>query len=156
MNRWILFLTFVLMSSVGCASAVAPGPKIKTENAWARPAAASTMSHSGMSGSETTSAAYFTVVNEGNEDDVLIEASTQVASKAEMHETRVKGDIASMAPVSRVTVAASGRVEFKPGGLHLMLVGLSRDLNEGETFSVTLKFEKSGVITMQVPIREVK
>ena len=156
MYRWILVLTFALMWLVACAPAGSPGPKVRIENAWARPAAASTMSHSGMLGNETTSAAYLTVVNEGNEADVLIEANAQVASKVELHETRMEGDIAKMMPVPRVDVPARGRVEFKPGGLHIMLTGVSRDLNEGETFMLTLKFEKSGGITMQVPVREAK
>ena len=156
MFRLLPSLIVVLITLTACGTAAPPGPKILVENAWARPAAASAMSHNGMQGSETTSAAYFNVINEGNEADVLIEASAEVAGKVEMHETRMEGDMAKMMPVPRVDVPARGRVEFKPLGLHLMLIGLSRDLNDGETFSVTLKFEKSGAIAIQVPIREVK
>jgi copper(I)-binding protein len=109
-----------------------------------------------MSGSETTSAVYFVIVNEGGEADTLIGATTDVANQAEIHETQIVGDVAEMAPVPRVDIPAHGRIEFKPGGYHVMLVGLTRDLKEGETLKLTLRFEKSGAITLDVPIQQEK
>ncbi|MEJ2305790.1 MAG: copper chaperone PCu(A)C [Anaerolineales bacterium] len=124
-----------------CASPAAPGPRISVENAWARPAATGPMSAmsgtpempgmAGMSGS----------------------GSSDVASNVEMHETRIQGDVAEMAPVARVDVPARGSVEFKPGGYHVMLVGLTQDLNEGDTLKLTLRFEKSGEMPLDVPVR---
>jgi len=154
MYRWTLLFAVALMGFVACAPSGSPGPKIKIENAWARPAAASTTSHSGMPGSETTGAAYFTVINEGNEEDTIIGVTVDIAPSAEVHETRMQGDVAKMMPVPRVSVPARGRVEFKPLGLHVMMIGLTRDLKTGDTFNLTLQLEKSGKVNALVSVRE--
>lgn len=154
MYRWTLLLAVALMGLVACAPSGSPGPKIKIENAWARPAAASTTSHSGMPGRETTGAAYFTVINEGNEEDALIGVTVDIAPSAEVHETRMQADVAKMMPVPRVSVSARGRVEFKPMGLHVMMIGLTRGLQTGDTFHLTLQLEKSGKVNTLVSVRE--
>jgi copper(I)-binding protein len=157
-----------------CAAAAPAGPKISIENAWARPAIVGSMGATptmqgmkgasgsatpavqgmpGMAGGGTTSAAYFVISNHGSEADTLVGASSGVASKAEMHETRIVNDVAQMVPIPSLDVPAGGRVEFKPGGYHLMLEGLNQDLKVGETIQLTLQFEKSGAITLDVPIQ---
>ena len=161
-SAFSLMLVFLLLTA--CAGPATAGPKISVENAWARPAAVGSMSGtsdmqgmsdmSGMSDSGTNSAAYFVIVNAGSEADTLLGVSSEVASQAEMHETRIENDVAKMVPVSRVDVPARGRVEFKPGGYHVMLIGLNQDLKEGNTIKLTFQFEKSGTITLDVPIRQ--
>ncbi len=113
------------------------------------------MGHEGMGhGGESTSAAYFIIVNEGDQPDALIGATTDVAEQAELHETQMTGDVARMRPVARVEIPARGRVEFRPRGLHVMLIGLKRDLQVGDTFTLTLRFERSGEIRVAVMVRE--
>jgi copper(I)-binding protein len=162
-----LSMFFVLAACATPVPAATSG--VHVENAWALPAAASPMSDvtgtpdmqsmsgmanmSGMSGSDTTGAVYFVIVNDNAEADTLIGAVTDVASQAGMHETRMNGDVAEMVLVTRVDIPAHGRFEFKPGDYHLMLEGLKRDLKVGETFKLTLNFEKSGSITIDVPVR---
>jgi copper(I)-binding protein len=160
MIRTLLGLLITLSLLTACAASAPADPKISVENAWARPALVGSMSATpemqgmpGMSGSGTTSAAYFVIVNQGSEADVLIGATSGVAGKAELHETRIVGDVAEMVPVPRVDVPARGRIEFKPGGYHVMLEGLTQDLKVGETLKLTLQFAKSGAITLDVPIR---
>jgi copper(I)-binding protein len=108
----------------------------------------------GMSASETNSAVYFVIVNDGGEADTLIGVVSEIANSAEIHETRIENDVAQMIPVSRLDIPAHGRVEFKPSGYHVMLVGLTQDLKEGDSLKLTLQFEKSGAITIDVPIRQ--
>ena len=108
----------------------------------------------GMTMSGTNSAAYFMIMNDGDEADTLIGASSEVASSTEMHETRIENDVAQMAPVQRVDVPAHGSIEFRPGGYHVMLVGLNQDLIVGDTLKLTLQFEKSGEVTLDVPIQQ--
>ena len=181
MYRKVFSFLAVLLSLTACAAPAAAGPKIHVESAWARPASASSMTDesgtsrmqdmSGMSGNETpetqsmnnmpgmsmsgtNSAAYFVIVNDGDEADTLIGVASGVASSTEMHETRVENDVAQMVPVSRVEVPAHGSIEFKPGGYHVMLVGLKQDLKVGDTLKLTLQFEKSGEIALDVPVRQ--
>jgi hypothetical protein len=48
----------------------------------------------------------------------------------------------------------TGKTEFKPGGLHVMLIGLNQDLNPGDMFSLTLDFVTAGVIPLEVTVSE--
>ena len=169
----------MLLILAACSTSANAGPQIHVENAWARPADVGPMSETvatpdmqtmpGMSGSETpemqmsdmpgmtdgtNSAVYFVIVNDGDEADTLMGISSEVASSTELHETRIENDIAQMMPVASVVVPAHGSVEFKPSSYHVMLVGLTQDLKEGDSLKITLQFEKSGTIMVDVPIRQ--
>jgi periplasmic copper chaperone A len=164
MVRILFSFLVTLVMLTACATPEPAGPKVHVENAWARPTmAASSMDEAtampamaGMPESGPSSAAYFVIINEGNEADTLIGTSTNVAKAAEMHETRIKNDVAEMDPVARVDIPAHGRIEFKPGGYHVMLVGLTQELKVGETLKLTFQFEKSGAVTLDVPIQQEK
>ncbi|MFN3929777.1 MAG: copper chaperone PCu(A)C [Thermoflexus sp.] len=136
-----------------CAAPTAQGPQIQVQDPWARPGAMG-MSHGMGHGGESTSAVYFVVVNNGDQPDALVGAASDVAEKVELHETVMEGNVAKMRPVPRVEIPAKGRVEFRPRGLHIMLIGLKQDLKVGDTFTVTLRFEKSGEIRISVPVKE--
>ena len=118
-------------------------PKELTINeAWARPASAG-----------GNSAVFFVIDNQTTEDDVLLMASTDVAT-AELHLSMMEGEVMKMMPQESVAVPANTAVEFKPGSFHVMLIGLEKDLLVGETVTVELQFEKAGEITVIAPIKE--
>jgi copper(I)-binding protein len=48
-----------------------------------------------------------------------------------------------------------GTLEMKPGGYHIMLMGLKAPLKTGEEIEITLTFEKAGALTLKVPVGEV-
>jgi copper(I)-binding protein len=58
-----------------------------------------------------------------------------------------------MRKVEAIDVPAGGEVMLKPGGLHLMFIGLAKPLVEGETVAVTLVFEKAGEVALSLPIK---
>jgi copper(I)-binding protein len=58
-----------------------------------------------------------------------------------------------MEPVARLEIPAGGTVQLAPGGYHIMLIGLTKDLNVGDTVQVTLKFEKAGDVTVTAQVR---
>ncbi|MBS1837464.1 MAG: copper chaperone PCu(A)C [Actinobacteria bacterium] len=64
------------------------------------------------------------------------------------------GGMMTMQPVEKIPVPADGSVELKPGGLHVMLFGLKKDLAVGMTVPVTLTFEKAGQIQVTAEVRE--
>jgi copper(I)-binding protein len=95
-----------------------------------------------------------TLVNQGGEADRLVAAQTEVAQVVELHESKLEGDVMKMQPVEGgIPVPAKGEVELKPGGLHVMLIGLKQSLNEGDRFLVTLEFEKSGPLQVEAEVR---
>ena len=60
----------------------------------------------------------------------------------------------SMHPQDEVVVPARSQVEFKPGGLHVMLIGLQRDLQVGDRFALKLKFRQAGEISVDVEVKQ--
>lgn len=150
--------------SGGAAVETAPAAEaaIAVDNPWARPRKAT-----GEMGE--TSAVYFVLRNTGGRDDALVGAETEVAGKAEIHETipvevpaggamggmggKTGGHAMKMRPVDKVSLPAGGSVEFRPGGLHVMLLDLKGGLGVGDRFHLTLKFEKSAQ-SIEVVVRE--
>jgi copper(I)-binding protein len=138
-----LWLAFTL---VACGTT---GPDIQVEDVWSRPAAT-------MGGGETggNGAVFLILLNRGGEADRLIAAQADVAEVVELHESKMEGDVMKMQPVEGgIEVPAKGEVELKPGGYHVMLIGLKQDLNEGDRFPVTLEFEKSGSLIVEAEVR---
>ncbi len=71
----------------------------------------------------------------------------------ELHETIRQGDVMRMRPVPKLEVPSGGVLEMKPGGLHLMLINLKRDLHPGDRVHVTLTFERGAPVSLEVPLR---
>jgi hypothetical protein len=103
-------------------------------------------------GQSKYAAAYFTLMNTGNMADRLIAASTPIAEKAELHTHFLENGVMRMRPVDGIDVQPGAPVELKPGGLHIMLMGMKDPLKEGSTFPLTLTFQKSGVISVTVQV----
>lgn len=101
----------------------------------------------------TTGAIFLTLHNSGTEADRLIGASTAVSPTVEIHENVVAADgTMQMSKVDGVDVPAGQQVSLSPNGYHIMLMGLSAPLVQGETFDVTLDFDKAPDVTVPVTI----
>ena len=143
-SRLILALG-VLAGAVGCERRDT-APDMVVQDAWARAVAVPDTA----TGPGWNSAVYLALVNEGRADDRLIGASTSAARIAEIHESRIEDGVMRMRPVDGVTVPAGGHVSLEPGGLHIMLMGLTQSLTVRDTIHVTLKFETSRPLTVPV------
>jgi periplasmic copper chaperone A len=145
-----LVLVLAALALCSCGSGEDPGQaRITVEGAWARPMSVLT----GESASGVNSAVYLTLRNEGGSSDRLVAGETPVAEALEVHESRMEDGVMRMRPVDGVRVPAGGAVELKPGGLHLMLLNLRTSLTEGDTISLSLRFEGSGTRGILVPVR---
>ncbi len=163
---WKLFgLLTGLFLLAACTAQADASPKIHVDQAWARPAVVmdpmstasktpDTQAMAGMTKNTMSSAAYFVIVNDGGGTDTLTGVTSPAASQASVHETQYKGDVAQMVPIPSLEIPAHGQVEFKPGSYHVMLEGLTQDLKEGDTIKITLQFQKSGPVTLDLPIRQ--
>jgi hypothetical protein len=138
----IASLLFALWLSPTLAqSGAAP---ITVERAWAR----------ATPGNVTTGGAYMTLVDHGATSDRLVGVSTPVAGKAELHMSMQDGGIMKMHGIAGVTVEPGRSIELKPGGYHVMLLELSKPLKEGDSFPMTLMFEKAGSIQVMVKVEK--
>jgi hypothetical protein len=126
-------------SATGSASA---GP-VRIEGAYVRASL----------GAAPNSAAYMTLGTTGAPDR-LIAVSSPVAKSAGLH-TQImdRNNVMRMRPVDGIPVAPGETTLLKPGGLHVMLMGLTGPLKDGETIPLTLTFEKAGKVTFDIPVR---
>jgi len=145
-KRSLLFIGIFVI--VGFALSACQGAAPNISDAWARPAVEG-----------NNSAAYFIIANKSLNSDTLLNASADIARAVEIHETMVTNEgmganeQMQMVPQDSAKIAALRKTEFKPGGLHVMLIDIQQDLNIGDTFPLTLNFEKAGEITINVPVQ---
>lgn len=100
------------------------------------------------------SAVFFRIENTSGGADTVAAARTGAASTVEIHRTTEGDDgMRGMEPVAGVPLPAGETVAFEPGGLHVMLLDLRRDLVEGDTVYVDLYFSDSPSLTLPVRVR---
>lgn len=101
-----------------------------------------------------TGGAFMVIMNHGDTDDRLIGARSDIAAKIEIH-THIEDTNGVMRMVEVKDGIALGAGEMhalERGGDHVMFMGLSQDLIQGDTVSVTLIFETAGEVTIEVPV----
>ena len=124
------FLSIPILLLAGAASAQTGA--LELTSAWAR----------ATPGRAETGAAYLTI--ETATPDRLTGMSTPVAGKAELHEMTMQGGVMKMRSLATIDLPAGQAVVLKPGATHIMLVGLKQPLRVGDSFPLTLDFEKAG------------
>ncbi len=116
--------------------------QLEVGNAWAR----------ATPGKSMTGAAYVTI--RSPTADKLVAASSPVAKKAELHTMSMSGMVMKMRPIAGLDIPAGQAVTLQPGGMHIMLIGLAQPLKAGQTFPLTLTFEKAGERTVNVAVEK--
>ena len=142
MKKSIVYIACLILLAACQPSKITTGV-LDVKNAWARPAA------EGDNG-----AVYFVIENGTAQDDVLLSAQTDIASAVELHLSQMEGDHMSMHQQEEIVLPAGEAVEFSPGGLHVMMVGLTRELSTGDTFDMTLLFKQTGQKMVAVTVKD--
>jgi copper(I)-binding protein len=119
----------------------AQGKTIEIVEPWARASVAG-----------RNSAAYMTIVNHAGAKDELVAASTPVAKVVELHTHLMESGVMRMRPVQAIEVNVGEPAVLRPGGLHVMLIDLTRDLMPGETIQLSLRFRNAGERVVEVPV----
>lgn len=119
--------------------ALAQSTAVQVTDPWVRPMGA---------GADNTSAMYAVIRNAGDAGDTLLSASSPVAGVVELHTViKEKDGMMKMRPVKGgIAVPAHGEVALKPGGYHVMLIGLKQPIAAGDQVPFTLKFAKAGEV----------
>ena len=95
---------------------------------------------------------FMKIIDQGAADQ-LISASSPVADEVQLHTMSMEGNTMQMRQVKVIDVPATGVVELKPGGLHLMLIGIKTPLKAGDLIPVKLKFAKAGEVEVKLPVQ---
>ena len=140
----VLFAVLAVLAPQAAAEDIRLGD-LTIRQPWARASA----------GPAKAGAAYLAIFNEGAAADRLIAAETPAARRAELHSHQMDQGVMKMRPVEAVEIAPGGSVELKPGGFHVMLMGLAAPLKQGESFSLVLTFERAGRIEVDVRVGSV-
>ncbi len=139
-----IFLGFGLLLMAACA-ALAHDYRLgdlEIIHPWAKPSI----------GQAKAGAAFVTIINTGAIDDRILAAKSDVAELVELHTHSMDGGVMRMRPVEAIVVPAGDAAKLAPGGHHIMLLNLKSPLVAGESFPITLVFEKAGEITVEVKI----
>jgi len=132
LKKPVVFAACLLIAGAAAAQQGA----VEVTDAWAR----------ATPGKAENGAAYLTIASPT--PDRLTGLSTPAATAAELHmmtmEEIVAGGVMRMRQLAGIDLPAGQKVALKPGGAHIMLVGLKQPLRPGQSFPMTLYFEKAG------------
>lgn len=127
----------------GGSSTGATRPAITLADAWVRAAPAGGVS-----------AAYLTISNEASADALVGASAPDVTDRASVHETTTGDDgMTGMHHTPSVGIPAGGSLVLQPGGVHVMLEDLKKDLVAGDTVRLRLAFEQAGVLEVDAQVR---
>jgi len=101
-------------------------------------------------------AAFMTLTNSAGQPVSLISAKTEIARKAELHNHIDHNGMMQMRQVKAIEIPAQGSVELKPGSYHIMMMGLSGQLKEGQQVDMTLKFSDGEQQQLSLPVQRVR
>ncbi|TCM84603.1 copper chaperone PCu(A)C [Rhodovulum steppense] len=137
--------TFLLAGALVLAPVLpALADNIEIHDPYAR--ASTMMSQSG--------AAFMVLVNTGAEEDRLVSATSDVAERVELHthEADANGVMRMVEVEEGFAIPAGGSHALKRGADHVMFLGLTRPLAQGDSVTVTLTFEKAGEMVVEIPV----
>lgn len=138
----VIALTLILVVMLLITSACGTNDQISVHDAWARP---------GFLGDN--SAIYLTIQNHSESGDNLVGVDSDIARSTEIHLSKMdSAGTMTMEQQDLVVFPPNGMVLFTPGGLHIMLVNLLKDLSVGDTFQLTLEFQNAGDLTVEVEV----
>lgn len=138
LSKSVFFLTCLLIAN-GAMGQTGP---FEIKAPWAR----ATPGHA------ENGAAYLTIVSPTT--DRLTAASSPVAKKVELHTMSMEGGVMRMRPLAAIDIPAGQTVTLSPAGMHIMLLGLTQPLREGQSFPLTLSFEHAGPLQVTVAIEK--
>jgi copper(I)-binding protein len=104
--------------------------------------------------SRPNSAAYMTLENKTQDDIVLKTVTSHSVATIELHSMEHINGMMKMRQIKDIKIPAKGKVELKPGGFHLMLFGIEKPLNNGETIEMVLHFDNGTESTVQAKVKD--
>ncbi len=108
------------------------------------------MDHGAMT--EESSAVYLSIRNRGESEVTIVSADSAAANEVAFHRTVVEDDMARMEAVDSLRISAGETVDLAPGGLHIMLTGLTADLTPGGALTLRLECDSGEVYDLDFSV----
>lgn len=144
MNTFRLIAIALLLLAPGSVFAQSTASQsVSVENPFAR-AAAPGMSMSG---------AFMTFVNHDEVEHFVVDAGSDIAKHVELHMHVKEKGMMRMRRVAHFHLKPGQKKVLKPGGLHIMLMGLTQPLTEGMTINIELVFSDGSRKSVEVPVK---
>lgn len=105
---------------------------------------------------QPNSAVFMSLRNSGPEERAIVSAESPVAEVVELHTHVEEGGMMRMRRIERIALPVGESVQLQPGGLHVMLIGLKRDLHPGDLIDLTLVRDDGERIAIQAPVRKIE
>lgn len=133
-----------LVGSLGL-TAMSASAEVTVENPYARAVPPGQMN----------SASFMVLNNTDTKDVALVAASSSVAKAVELHNHINEDGVMKMRQVDSIAVPALGKASLQPGGYHVMLIGLTQDLMEGQKIDLKLEFSDGSSQALSLPVQKV-
>ena len=105
---------------------------------------------------QVNSAAFMMLKNNSSEDRLLVSAHSDISKAVELHTHKKEGGMMRMRQVDSIAIKAGSKTVLKPGGLHIMFIGLKHGLKAGENVELKLVFDNKTELALTVPVKMVK
>ncbi len=104
---------------------------------------------------QMNSASFMTLNNTEAKAVALVAGNSSAAKVVELHNHINEDGVMKMRQVEQIEIPASGTVTLQPGGYHVMLIGLNKDLMEGDNIDLNLEFSDGSQQSLTVPVKKV-
>lgn len=150
MNRWLLFGCLLGFAAVAQAEGGHSHGPAQTD---AHPVQIHDPFVRLLPPTQPNTAAFMVLENTGEQDLALVRAESTASRVVELHDHIVIDGMMRMREVERIDLPVGTRTELKPGGLHLMLIGLPAPLQQGQQVPITLVFDDDSQVEIHAPVR---
>jgi len=101
---------------------------------------------------------FLTIVNHGTQEDRLVSITIAAGARTvELHDMAMNNDVMTMRKITDgLPLPAGQTVEMKPGGLHMMIMGVKAPFKAGNTVHAVLQFEKAGKLDIDIPVKDMR
>lgn len=99
------------------------------------------------------SAAFMVLKNSSEQDRALITAHSNVSKVVELHTHKKEGGMMRMRQVDKIIIKSGSKTILKPGGFHVMFIGLKQELKAGNKVDLELEFDNGEKIKLSVPVK---
>jgi copper(I)-binding protein len=138
MVKIIIAMAFSLVASISSAH-------VEVSDAYVR----------GLPPGQPNTAAFMIVLNDTTDDMTLVSVNTTAAKTVEMHRHSHVNGVMQMRQVNAIDIESGKQFEFRPGGYHIMLIGLHKPLRHGDNVELELNFASGAKVMLTTMVRSV-